>query len=460
MEIESSKTPFVNASSMSCFFGTVFVLLKMISGSNLFLILFLATAGVGMLLEKPENKIKLLLFFTPWAYAIKFHFTQTSLFTVITMMYCLIMLMTILMNRIQIPPYYLISMLLFVGYILFSLMLNASTSLKGAVSFLVTFAAVYLAVIFIEKRDTFKSCARTYAAGLAVSSVITFLGSFIPRIRTYLESYATAYTVNTEGQLYSRFSGLDIDPNYYAIQILIGLSCLVMLVLAREAKLIDYLLSLLLIIFGLLSLSKMFLLSLGLLLTFLLLQLVKTDLKQLIKVLFLLTGLLAVGFIYAKDYFYEAFLFRFLSQGTDASSLTTGRSTIWLHYLYGITEDFKLMVFGNGVTGEYLNGEISHNMYLIAWYYLGIVGILIVLQLFFQMNSILRFNLKRQTSLSFFHYSSITLLLLLIANFALDSFIMHYFGVHLFLVLIGINSLAKPVQIEENNRLAMIRSDH
>lgn len=453
MEMESNKTPFINVSNVSCLLGSVFVLLKMLSGSNLFLILFLATCGIGMLLEKPENRIKLLLFFTPWAYAIKFNFTQTSLFTILTMVYCLIMLMTILMNRIQIPPYYLISMLLFIGYILFSLMLNASTSLKGATSFLATFAAVYLAVLFIDKRSAFKSFARTYAAGLAVSSVITFLGSFIPAIRFYLSSYATAYTVNTEGQLYSRFSGLDIDPNYYAIQILIGLSCLVMLILAREAKLIDYLLSLLLIIFGLLSLSKMFLLSLVLLVSFLLLQLVKTDLKQLFRVLSLLTGVLIVGFIYAKDYFYEAFLFRFVSQGTDASSLTTGRSTIWLHYLYGITEDLKVMIFGNGVTGEYLNGEISHNMYLIAWYYLGIVGILIVLQLFFQMNSMLRVNLKRQTAVSLFHYSSITLLLLLIANFALDSFIMHYFGVHLFLVLLGVNSLAKPLEIEENSRL-------
>lgn len=460
MKMEASKMQFLTATNLSCILGAVFVLLKMLSGSNLFLILFLGTAGIGMLLEKTENKIKLLLFFTPWAYAIKFQFAQTSLFTVMTMLYCLIMLMTILLDRIQVPPYYLISMLLFVGYVLFSLMLNASTSLKGAVSFLATFAAVYLAAIVIEKRSTFKSCARTYAAGLAISSGITVLGSFIPNIKFYLESYATAYTVNTEGQLYSRFSGLDIDPNYYAIQILIGLSCLVMLILAREAKLVDYVLVLLLIIFGLLSLSKMFLLSLSLLLVFLLAQLVKTDLSQLFKVLFLLTGLLLVGFVYAKDYFYEAFIFRFLNQGTGVSSLTTGRSTIWLHYLYGITNDIKLMVFGNGVTGEYLNGEISHNMYLIAWYYLGIVGIFIVLQLLFQMNTLLRSNLNRQTSVSFFHYSSIPLLLLLIANFALDSFIMHYFGVHLFLVLIGINSLSKPLQIEENNRSAIIRLDH
>lgn len=459
MEMESSKTQFINASSISCSLGSVFVLLKMLSGSNLFLILFLITAGIGMLLEKPENKIKVLLFFTPWAYAIKFYFTQTSLFTVLTMVYCLIMLMTILMNRIQIPPYYLISMLLFVGYILFSLMLNASTSLKGAASFLATFASVYLAVLFIEKRSAFKNFARTYAAGLTVSSVIAFLGSFIPEIRFYLSSYSTEYTVNTDGQLYSRFSGLDIDPNYFAIQILIGLSCLVMLILAKEAKLVDYLLALLLVIFGLLSLSKMFLLSLSVLLVLLLFQLFKTDLKQLVRVLFLLTGVLIVGLIYAKDYFYEAFLFRFLDQGTGVSSLTTGRSTIWFNYLYGITEDLKLMVFGNGLTGDYFNGEISHNMYLIAWYYLGIVGIMIVLQLFFQMNSILRFNLNRQTTVSLFHYSSIALVLLLIANFALDSFIMHYFGVHLFLVLIGINSLAKPLQIEENTRLTMIRAD-
>lgn len=447
--MESSRTQFINPTNLSCLLGTLFVLLKILSGSNLFLVLFLVTASVGMLLEKPENKIKIILFFTPWAYAIKFQFAQTSLFTVLGIVYCLIILLTIVLKRIEVHPYYLISMLLFVGYILFSLMLNASTSLRGAVSFIATFATVYLAVVFVEKRSTFKSCARVYAAGLTVSSVIAFLGAYVPGIRLYLDSYIIQYTVNTDSQLYSRFSGLDIDPNYYAIQILIGLSCIVMIILAREAKLIDYLLALMLVIFGLLSLSKMFLLSLVLLTALLLLQMLKHDLKQLMKIMVLFIGLLAVGWVYARDYFYEAFLFRFLDQGTSAASLTTGRSTIWFNYIYGITEDLKLMIFGNGLTGEYLNGEISHNMYLIAWYYLGLVGILIALQLFFQMNTILRINLKRESSLSFFHYSSIALLLLLVANLSLDSFIMHYFGVHLFLVLIGINSLAKSTQIEK-----------
>lgn len=456
--MESNKTQLINPTNLSCLLSSLFVLLKMLSGSNLFLVLFLLTASIGMLLETPENKIKILLFFTPWAYATKFYFAQTSLFTILTVGYCFIMVMMLIYHRIQIPLYYLISMLLFVGYILFSLLLNASTSLESALSFIATFAAVYLAVIFIDKRSTFKSCARVYASGLVVSSVIAFLGRFIPSIRFYLDSYIIEYTVNTDSQLYSRFSGLDIDPNYYAIQILIGVSCLVMIILAREAKLIDYLLALVLIVFGLLSLSKMFLLSLVLLLALVLLQMLKHDLKQLMKITFLLIGLLATGWFYLKDYFYEAFLFRFLDQGTTAASLTTGRSTIWFNYLYGITADLKLMIFGNGLTGDYLNGEISHNMYLIAWYYLGLVGVFIVLHLFFQMNTILRSNLQREKRLSFFHYSSITLLLLLVANLALDSFIMHYFGVHLFLVLIGANSLAKLPQTEKDDRLTTIRA--
>lgn len=453
--MESSKARLFDVSNLSCLVGSLFVLLKMVTGSNIFLILFLLTAGTAMLLEKSEHKIKVILYFTPWAYATKFYFTQTSLFTVLTLAYCLIMLLTILLDRTQIPSYYVISMLLFVSYILFSLMMNASTSLKGAISFLANFAAVYLAVLFVEKPDAFKTYARTYAAGLTVSSLIAMFDSFIPTIRQYLDSYFTGYTVHTAGHLYNRFSGLDIDPNYYAIQVLIGLSCLVMIIMARKGKAIDYVLGMALIVFGLLSLSKMFLLSLGLLLSFVFLFLFKNDLKQLGKILVLLTALFFIGWVYAKDYFYEAFLFRFLSQGTDASSLTTGRSTIWFHYLYGITENTKWMMFGNGVTGEYLNDEISHNMYLIAWYYLGLVGILIALQLFFQMNTVLRSNLKRQTSLSFFHYSSISLILLLVANFALDSFIMHYFGVHLFLVLVGINSLAKSSEFEKNSRLMM-----
>lgn len=106
-----------------------------------------------------------------------------------------------------------------------------------------------------------------------------------------------------------------------------------------------------------------------------------------------------------------------------------------MSYYNEITGNPRILFLGNGVASEFFNGRLSHNMYLIAWYYLGILGILLFLILFLSLYMQLKYNLQLKSSFSPFSLSTIPLIIAVVANFALDSFIMEYFGIHVFLII-------------------------
>ncbi|OJF94204.1 hypothetical protein [Alkalibacterium sp. 20] len=432
----------LNLSTGICLFGSLLVILKMMTGSQIFLILFLILVSIGIINDKIENKILYILYFVPWAYVIKFYFNQMSLITVLSALYCVVVAVYILLYKTRISIFYIITIVSVFIYSFFSLLINSSASTVSILSFLLNFVVIYFATLFVLDKKVIPHYILFHALGLTVSGGVSFLGNSIPAIENYITSFTVLHTMNTTDNLYTRFTGLDMDPNYFSIQVLIAIACLLIIVFSNQVKLtnnqkvLSYIYIFILSIMGLLTFSKMFIISFAVLIISVLIILLKDNIKQGLYYLLSFSSVLGLTTYIFYDFFYQAYFFRFFSEGNNASSITSGRSAIWLSYYYEITSNPQILFIGDGISDHFFNDKLSHNMYLIAWYYLGIVGLLVFMILFIALYIQLKNNLNVKSSFSILSLSSIPLFIIVFANFSLDSFVMDYFGVHVFLVIL------------------------
>lgn len=439
---ESKKNQGYSLSLSICLLGSLLAVLKMVTGSNLFLLLFLFLLTMGITIDRIENKILYILYFVPWAYAIKFNFSQPSLITVLSAFYCMICFIYIFINKTKVSIYYISVVMGVFIYSFLSIIISSSASITGVLSLLLNFAVIYFAALFVINREQIPIYVIFHALGLVVSGGVNFLGSLLPAIEDYIMSYTVYYTVNTAQILYTRFTGLDMDPNYFSIQVLIAVTCLGIIIfssklqLSKIQKIAAYVLITLLSVMGILTLSKMFLISFSAFILIYLVMMLKENFKRAMYYILSITSGLGIAIYIFYDYFYQAFFFRFFSEGTTTGSITTGRNEIWMNYYYEITDSARLMFIGNGISNQFLNNQISHNMYLIAWYYLGIFGIVIFFSSFIALYHQLKANLHVTKQFSILSITIVPLLIAVLANFALDSFVMDYFGVHVFLIIL------------------------
>ena len=170
------------------------------------------------------------------------------------------------------------------------------------------------------------------------------------------------------------------NPNYYTIDIILALAAIVVMMYNGKQRPIFLVFFVLLPIFGLLSLSKSFLITLLLLIVCWFILSIKRGIGGMARFVFIAIVGLAIAYYVAYDAI-NASLLRFM--GDSSSSLeqvTTGRSAIWVHYVDALLEDFKILFFGNGLNTILESaGKGAHNTYLESLFSLGITGTVILL---------------------------------------------------------------------------------
>jgi hypothetical protein len=431
-----------NLSLIICVISSIFVVLKMYTGSNVFLFMFLLIICSAIIFDKIENKFIYLLFFISWIYTLKFHFNQFSLFLVMSALYIIVCLIYILIHNSKFQIKFLLSYILFATYVI-AVPLFGGGSITQILGFLLNYTVIFLAVLFIQDKSLYGKYISIYAVGLLISSIVRLISYLIPSLNQYFTQLATTQTLIVGGKLNIRFAGADIDPNYYSIQVLIAISCLLVYIYycknSKMVKINSILLAVVLSFFGLLSFSKMYVISLLFLILITIASLTKNNLKFGLKFVFSILFLGGVVAFFSFDYFYDSFAQRFGGGGSDLDSLTTGRSTIWLMYLSEILNDIKVLFLGTGYGTGFLNNMMSHNIYLIAFYYMGVIGILITLFYIFSLREM--FILLKNGQKKNFQVLSVNvipLLVLLFANMSVDSFVMDFFPIHLFLTLFSL----------------------
>jgi hypothetical protein len=422
--------------------ASIFLILKMYTGSNLYLLLFLFLVLAGMCVVKNYQRIEFLLYFISWVYVMKFDFTQFSLFVVLAIFYLIISLVYLFKND---KP---ISSSMFLTFIVFSIYSLCIPILSGgnlveALGFVLNFSVLYFAIIQVKiKQRILRGYIVAYCIGLVVSAGVRFASFSIPNLNSYIEAMTRVNTVKVEGSLNIRFAGLDLDPNYFALQVLIAIACLMVVIYyQKKLNLRLLLLTMILVFFGVMSFSKMFIISFLIFLLVTTFILFKTNIKA--AMILIITTIIIGGICLSlySEFLYGVYWNRFFGSGSSLEAITTGRTDNWAIFLIEIITNFKILVLGAGFGTPFYQGIIAHNMYITFLYYMGISGVIITLLYFRSLYLDLHKRVRNNESilgLGIFSVNSIPIYLMLISNVALDSFVMDYFPFHIFLIIISL----------------------
>ncbi|HHX31537.1 MAG TPA: hypothetical protein GX712_02970 [Bacteroidales bacterium] len=213
-----------------------------------------------------------------------------------------------------------------------------------------------------------------FSLGIILASFLGLFDDYIPGLSPFMNQIKLKLG---QGEYINRFCGINVNPNAYTMDISIALAGWFGLVVAKQTNKLDYIIIIILSVFGAMSISKSFLVMYAILLLFVLISLGRQNLSSLIKGV-LIIGLLCIVtfFIIDKEYI-NAYINRLvldINSSMSLSSVTTGRLDIWKGYLYYVFSDAKVLLFGEGLGADYFMTRATHNYFLEMIYYMGIIG--------------------------------------------------------------------------------------
>lgn len=228
----------------------------------------------------------------------------------------------------------------------------------------------------------------------------SFMGVFRP-ISPRLESLSAIFYAYGE----ERFSGAAANPNVLAGELTLGIALIYTLFLNKKIKYIFYPLLAIFEIVLILTLSKSgMIIFITITIVFVILYIIKNhSKKELLNLLQILGVILVSGLVCFKQT--SIICSRLLdgligSEVADAGmdTLTTGRSTIWMAYLNLIVDSFKSLMLGYGVGVEFvgtyagISGMSPHNTYIQMFYYVGLVGVVLMVLMLISSHGIKKFK--------------------------------------------------------------------
>ncbi|MBE7047858.1 MAG: hypothetical protein E7393_00590 [Ruminococcaceae bacterium] len=212
----------------------------------------------------------------------------------------------------------------------------------------------------------------SFALGIVFASILALMKDSLPYISMFVNDVLYRFA---EDGYSSRFAGLQGNPNYYTMDIIVVLAVLITIMTYRETRRTHILCVVVLSIFGLMSISKSFLISLVLLLVFWLFLSIRQGGTKLTNFILVACIGSALVYFYAYDSI-NLYMQRFaVDSGSSLSDMTTGRTDIWKDYMNTIWHDPKILLFGNGLKSLIYTGRGAHNTYIEAFFSLGIVGV-------------------------------------------------------------------------------------
>ncbi len=337
------------------------VLLMLRSVINVFVYPLILAGAAAVALLPLGTCLPVLCFLLPFANIIKISQGQISLFTVFFAIYVLrIIFKTGRLNRM-----FLLTAFIFAGYCLVF-------SGPGKIAVIVTMVCGFAMLRESTESDEYDYQHVLYAFcfGIIVSSCIGLFRDQLPIIQSFSREIAHRIDV---GEYAERFVGLSENPNYYTMDISVAMGCLVSTICTSKMKPIYMILFAVLAVFGLMSVSKSFLLVLVVMVVILLLNSLRSGGTTFFKLSFALIVAGVCILIFAREAV-DTYVFRLSNEVTDdISSLTTGRTDIWIFYIKVILKDFRILFFGAGL-GEIIDHGL-HNTYLEMFFYIGIVGV-------------------------------------------------------------------------------------
>lgn len=322
---------------------------------------FVVIAGCTLLVSlfsKINTTYYHLFFLLPFSVIFKLSPSSTSLFAYLMIVTAIILLL----RKRSIHAISGIMIILFIGYAIIGMGENYTTVAKMV-------AGMILLQVFVTSAspDDFKNYIFSFGLGMLGSSVIGTLKDTWSRLTIYFDDIDYIYV---NGLRSIRFSGLNYDPNYYSIGVIIVVFLCLRLFFNKDGNrflLVGLIATL--VVFGLISYSKMFLLSISLLAIIFALHKTKSP-KQFLTT-FVSVLVIGGGFYWwANQFGYLETMLERLS----GSDISTGRFDIWKEYLNYIWNSPKTLLLGDGFGSPYYRSHGPHNAYIELIFFLGIIG--------------------------------------------------------------------------------------
>ena len=305
----------------------------------------------------------------PFANIFKIDPARSSLFTYL-------ILFLVLVKFLKIKQYGNI-VLISIALLLFTLIIqiaNSTFSLTGTIKFVSYILLLTYCIACFDIINEYKKLFLSYTMGILIASTIAYFGASLFDFKSYLIEKSLGYSYGF-GYI-SRFSGLDSDPNYYSINLIVAMALMVILYLKKDFSLIKTITYFALIIpFIVLTFSK----SALLMMFYPILLFVYSNIKKkkIAPFFVAIPIVLTVVFVVLSKEFLakQIVMARFAGDKlSDINGLTTGRLVNWENYVnYMIERPYRLL-FGSGIGAPWVNGHAAHNIYLEALYHIGLIG--------------------------------------------------------------------------------------
>lgn len=424
-----------------CIISLVLVVLKMYFLNNVFLILAVFIMSIAIIIDSKENKPLYLFFMLPLIYVMKFSNDQISLYNVLCIAYFLSMLYVYIIKKEEFQSSTIILLALLMLLVIVNYFISDKVNLFSSVGWILNLIIFCFVMKEINSVDTYKKYASYFAISISIVGICGIVFMNYTNIGIYLNEMRRTNTVIANKTLVYRYSGFDLDPNYFSLQATIALCSI--LVLNKLINKHNYFLLAVLLIVGLTTISKMYIITLAFICIYYIICNIKNVKKLFTNKKIIIIGIIGVVLVgILSKYIIPVFGSRF-NNITSINDLTTGREKIWITYGEYILNNPKVLLIGNGLGVGYINGQASHCTYLLIIYRLGILGTSIFV--------LFLYSLIGKNKIKIFSNYSIPLIALMIMNFVLDIFDFDSFS-YLLVLILGVYKLDKKSSevIDEN----------
>ena len=342
--------------------------------STRYISLFAAiVAALFILIAKSDDQpIAILVFLLPFSGVFTFSMGTTSLYMLLR-----IACICRLFFRRRISIKFALALLIFAVYCLFSMFAGNTSGITRIINLIIWFL-VGLSIVEFSGNKSRVIVSRSFAQGTILSCIIGYNMSLIPNLQR--EVVFTSYLNESTGEFITRFSGLWNDPNGLTVLIVSAMFLIGLCLNRKEIHSIEfYIYTLVLTVFGLLTLSKSCIILIIVFWMYMLLS--KSEIKIFQKVVILGIGSVAIIYmLFSMSDTVLELVSRFTSARTSSTGITSGRTDLWKMYFNNMS--FKTWIIGNGINFELPYGRAAHNTLIQVVYNIGVFGGLIWFGLF------------------------------------------------------------------------------
>lgn len=320
--------------------------------------------------------LPLMLFYLPWTPIVRTNPTTNTFVAFIVPVVFLIILMPWLKKGQGYKKEYFALAILITAYTLVVKLLN---ELPLDFKYLMFILMLFLIPIYLTeyKKDIrFEVCVYFLTAGI----ISACIASEVLMTNSNMFQYINIYK-ETAGL--TRLSGFYRDANYFSAQILVAIAGLLLVLskMTRKVLITLQIISIIVLVFyGMQSVSKMFLFCTGFLTVIWIFNLLIEKRRVSYKFGVISVVTIFVAIVISENLFFEQinyYMFRF-KLVSDPQSLTTGRSALWSIYLNYLFSNVDKLLFGIGVSQDQIRAlyhtNNAHMTIIEITYQLGIIG--------------------------------------------------------------------------------------